>query len=85
VAREFRGQGLGLMLLRARLELCKGLKIPVTKTIFTAIQSQKIAAKVGFQVLAEREYEQLTDANGKVRFPNMAPTKYIQLCARTVP
>jgi len=73
------------MLLRARLELCKGLKIPVTKTIFTAIQSQKIAAKVGFQVLAEREYEQLKDANGQVRFPNMAPTKYIQLCARTVP
>jgi len=73
------------MLLRARLELCKGLNIPVTKTVFTAIQSQKIAAKAGFQVLAEREYEQLKDANGQVLFANMAPTKYIQLSARTVP
>jgi len=74
-----------LLIIRARFELCKGLHIPLTKTIFTAIQSQKIAAKAGFEVLAELEYEQVKDANGQVRFPNMAPTKYIQLSAKTIP
>jgi GNAT superfamily N-acetyltransferase len=85
VAPVARGKGLGLMLIRARLELCKGLRIPLTKTVFTAIQSQKIAAKAGFQVLAERVYEEVKDEEGNVRFPNMAPTKVIQLSARTIP
>ncbi|CAB3374397.1 Hypothetical predicted protein [Cloeon dipterum] len=85
VAPMSRGKGLGLLILKARLELCKGLNIPLTKTIFTAIQSQKIAAKAGFQVLVEREYDQLKGPDGKVIFPDMAPTKVIQLSAKTIP
>lgn len=85
VAPIARGRGLGLLLLKGRLELCRGLRIPLTKTVFTAIQSQKLAAKAGFQVLAEKEYEQIKDEHGQIRFPNMAPTKTIQLSARTIP
>jgi N-acetylglutamate synthase-like GNAT family acetyltransferase len=80
-----RGRGIGLLLLKGRLEVCRGLGIPLTKTVFTAIQSQKLAAKAGFHVLAEKEYEQIKDERGNVRFPNMAPTKTVQLSARTIP
>jgi predicted acetyltransferase len=79
VAPVARGRGLGLLLLKGRLEVCRGLRIPLTKTVFTAIQSQKLAAK------AEKEYEQIKDESGHVLFPNMAPTKNIQLSARTIP
>ncbi|XP_065351708.1 uncharacterized protein LOC135947069 [Cloeon dipterum] len=85
VAPISRGKGLGLLILKARLELCKGLNIPLTKTIFTAIQSQKISAKAGFQVLVEREYDQLKGPDGKVIFPDMSPTKVIQLSAKAIP
>lgn len=85
VAPIARGRGLGLLLLKGRLELCRGLRIPLTKTVFTAIQSQKLAAKAGFQVLAEKAYDQIKDEHGQIRFPNMAPTKIIQLSARTIP
>jgi len=85
VAPIARGQGIGLLLLKGRLEVCQALRIPLTKTIFTAIQSQKLAAKIGFHVLIEKEYEEIKDEQGNVLFPNMAPTKSIQLSARTIP
>lgn len=85
VAPIARGRGLGLLLLKGRIEMCQSMGIPLTKTIFTAIQSQKVAAKAGFQVLAEKEYMMIKDESGNERYPNMAPTKTIQLCARTIP
>jgi GNAT superfamily N-acetyltransferase len=78
-----RGKGLGVMLLRARIQLCKGLRIPLTKTVFTAIQSQKISDKVGFQLVYEKNYEDFVQ-DGKLVFPDMAPTKTIQLKVHTI-
>ncbi|XP_059468634.1 uncharacterized protein LOC132192614 [Neocloeon triangulifer] len=85
VAPISRGKGIGLMLLKARIDLCRDLKIPLTKTIFTAIQSQKLAAKVGFEVLQDKDYDEFKGPDGKVLFPDMAPTKSIQLSVRTIP
>ncbi|XP_059488883.1 uncharacterized protein LOC132204407 [Neocloeon triangulifer] len=82
VASEWRGKGIGKMLLEARLNLCRSLDIPLTKTVFTSVQSQKVALKSGFELLGELVYSDLTDAEGQPRFPKMHPDqKRIQMMA----
>ncbi|XP_059471035.1 uncharacterized protein LOC132194022 [Neocloeon triangulifer] len=81
VGRENRGRGLGELLLRARLELCRGLGIPLTKTSFTAAASQKLAARVGFEVVKEMSYSEMTDEDGKPEFPDLCDgVQTMQLC-----
>jgi GNAT superfamily N-acetyltransferase len=82
VCPDARGKGLGLMILRARIELCKGLNIPLTKTIFTAIQSQKVSEKAGFKIVYEKNYDDFVN-DGKLIFPGIT-TKAMQLKVYTV-
>jgi GNAT superfamily N-acetyltransferase len=74
VGRENRGLGLGQMLLEARLEMCRGLGIPLTKTMFTAIPSQKLAARVGFKVIKETGFPALLDKDGNKFFDDLHHT-----------
>ncbi|XP_063836573.1 uncharacterized protein LOC135085693 isoform X2 [Ostrinia nubilalis] len=53
---EFRGQNIGGKIFAAREPLCKALGIKATATVFTAITSQVLAAKCGYEVLAELPY-----------------------------
>lgn len=55
---EFRGQGVGEQLLRARWDLCRALGIPLTVTWFSATASQILAERVGFETLTEISYEE---------------------------
>lgn len=69
-----RGQGLGRMLLEARLRMCRGLGIPLTKSIFVSVGSQYIAAKVGFTVIKEIAYPDFLDSDGVKFFPDLYHT-----------
>ncbi|XP_062534853.1 uncharacterized protein LOC134204038 [Armigeres subalbatus] len=46
---RYRGRGIATEILRARIPLCRAFGIRVTATNFTAIGSQKAAAKIGFK------------------------------------
>lgn len=50
VNRQYRGRGIGEYLLKARIPLGKAIGVKVTSTIFSAIASQKLASKAGFQL-----------------------------------
>lgn len=83
VATHWRGKGIGQILVKGRTELCKAMGIPLTKTVFSAIQSQKVAKKGGFELLAELVYADMKKADGSPMFPNMHPDhKTIQLMAK---
>lgn len=66
----FRGQGLGLEILKARFDVCKAVDLKVTMTIFTGVASQVLAHRVGMVVIAEVLYEDFKE-DGKPAFPNI--------------
>jgi GNAT superfamily N-acetyltransferase len=66
----FRGQGLGLELLKARFDLGKAVGLKATMTVFTAQASQRLADKLGMEVLTEIVYEDCI-IDGKQAFPNI--------------
>jgi len=85
VATSWRGKGIGQLLVKGRQNLCKELGIPVTKTVFSAIQSQKVAVKGGFELLGELTYADLKGPDGQLFFPNMNPDhKQIKLMAKRI-
>ncbi|XP_022824041.1 uncharacterized protein LOC111354738 [Spodoptera litura] len=56
---EHRGQNIGAKLFEAREPLGKALGIEATATVFTATASQVLAAKCGYEVLAELDYAEM--------------------------
>ncbi|XP_026744997.1 uncharacterized protein LOC113506349 [Trichoplusia ni] len=56
-----RGQNIGAKLFAAREPLCKALGLQATATVFTAMASQVLAAKCGFEVLAELKYSDMIE------------------------
>ena len=68
VKEKFRGSGIGTELLKARLPLLQAINIPVTASLFTTIQSQKAAEKVGFQEEFSIAYEILQQKFPKFDF-----------------
>jgi GNAT superfamily N-acetyltransferase len=83
VAAKWRGKGVGQILIKGRDALCRALGIAVQKTVFSAIQSQKVALKGGFELLGEMNYADLKLPNGDPCFPNMHPDQQkIQLMAK---
>ncbi|XP_059468983.1 uncharacterized protein LOC132192830 [Neocloeon triangulifer] len=78
-------KGIFLMLMKARIDLCRYLKIPLTRTINTEINSQKVlAAKAGFEVLLDKHFEELKGPDGKMLFPEMAQHKSIQMLSARI-
>ncbi|KAJ4437957.1 hypothetical protein ANN_13896 [Periplaneta americana] len=71
VDRTFRGQGLGLEILKARFDLGRAVGMEVTMTAFTGPASQILAHRVGMDVLAEVMYEDFKDEDGKPVYPNI--------------
>nr|CAD7423244.1 unnamed protein product [Timema monikensis] len=70
VAKEFQGQGLGLELLKARSEVGRAVGLRLTVTVFTAIESQVLADRAGFQLLGEIAYQEYK-VDGKVVYPDL--------------
>ncbi|XP_065351705.1 uncharacterized protein LOC135947066 [Cloeon dipterum] len=73
VSPEWRGKGIGQLLMQARYTLSRAMGIPMTRTIFTAVQSQKVALKGGFEELGHVLYTDLKEEDGQPRFPKMPP------------
>lgn len=65
VKENLRGSGIATELLKARIPLLKTLDVTVTASLFTTIQSQKVAQKVGFREEFSMPYEILQQ-----KFPN---------------
>ncbi|KAJ0183020.1 hypothetical protein K1T71_000996 [Dendrolimus kikuchii] len=56
-----RGQNIGAKLFQAREPLAKALDIKASATVFTAVTSQVLAAKSGYQELAVLEYKDMLE------------------------
>ncbi|XP_043273485.1 uncharacterized protein [Venturia canescens] len=68
---EFRGQGLGYELLRARDEMAVAYNLQATSTVFTSTFAAKNAARAGFEVLVERDFADVRNEDGTRVFPGM--------------
>ncbi|XP_013195677.2 uncharacterized protein LOC106138920 [Amyelois transitella] len=58
---EHRGQNIGARMFAAREPLCRALKVDAVCTVFTAITSQVLAAKCGYELLAELHYSAMLE------------------------
>lgn len=82
---EFRGQGIGEEILKARVPMCKAVGLPATLTVFTAGVSQKLALKTGFKDVVQLSYEELEAANSQFRFPGITEhTKNIRFMYKLI-
>jgi GNAT superfamily N-acetyltransferase len=70
---DYRGQGLGVEILKTRTTLGKTLGLKVTMTFFTTVQGQKSAKKAGMQLLAELPYSIFKTEDGKEVYPISIP------------
>uniref|UniRef100_A0A1B6ERW8 N-acetyltransferase domain-containing protein n=1 Tax=Cuerna arida TaxID=1464854 RepID=A0A1B6ERW8_9HEMI len=71
VAKQFRGQKLGVELLEARNKIGQKYKIPSTRTIFTSATSQSIAQRAGFVSVFEIDYDKVVNDAGVIEFPGL--------------
>ena len=55
IHRDYRGLGIGPEILKARVPLCKALKVPLTSTVFSE-GGWRAAKKAGFEINLERNY-----------------------------
>lgn len=77
VSSHYRRRGIATEILRARIPLCKTLKIPLTSTVFTAVGSQKPARSIGFQVDFETPYEELAKLHDELDLSNIETSQLI--------
>ncbi|PNF19854.1 hypothetical protein B7P43_G12513 [Cryptotermes secundus] len=70
---HYRGQGLGVEILRTRRSLGKALGLKVTMTFFSTVQGQKSAEKAGMQLLAQLPYSIFKTEDGKEVYPISVP------------
>ncbi|XP_069690259.1 arylalkylamine N-acetyltransferase-like 2 isoform X2 [Periplaneta americana] len=68
VAREYRGQGLGFELLKARFDLGRAMGLPLTVTLFSPASTQWMGAQLGMKTVVEIDYEDYKDDEGHVVF-----------------
>lgn len=80
----YRGQGLGIELLRARFTMGRALNLHLTVTVFTAIASQILAHRIGMELLAEVQYADYK-VDGKMVFPDVKTKSMKTMAKRIVP
>lgn len=68
---KFRGEGIGLEMLKAREPICRAVGIPATCTVFTSIASQKLAQRAGFEEFTEISYDELSRINPEWSLPKI--------------
>ncbi|XP_063243559.1 uncharacterized protein LOC134542903 [Bacillus rossius redtenbacheri] len=81
VAKEFQGQGLGKELLKARFDVGRAVGVKLTVTAFTAIESQVLATRDGFEELARIDYKDYK-VDGKEVFPGITSKCAILMAKR---
>jgi GNAT superfamily N-acetyltransferase len=65
---KYRGRNIGAQILKARVPLCKAIGVKLTTTVFTAIASQVLAKKVGFEDNYEETYEDMAKLGPHLTF-----------------
>ncbi|XP_076754107.1 arylalkylamine N-acetyltransferase-like 2 [Xylocopa sonorina] len=78
---SYRGAALGAHLLNARTDIGREYKIPVTSTAFTSPISQKLAARCGFETVAEKNFNEYVDEKGNELLPGIE-TKTLKIMAK---
>lgn len=78
---SYRGSALGGHLLRARVDIGREYKIPLTSTAFTSPISQKLAERCGYETLLELKYEDLVDEKGNPQYPGIE-SKSVKIMAK---
>ncbi|XP_019879663.1 uncharacterized protein LOC109607629 [Aethina tumida] len=68
---KFRGDGVGVEILKTRRELCKAVGIKATFTLFTSNRSQAVARKAGFQDVVNVTFEELEKHDPKLVLPGI--------------
>ncbi|CAH0558191.1 unnamed protein product [Brassicogethes aeneus] len=63
VVPKYRGEGLGVQLLKSREDLCRAVGIPASLTLFTSLTSQAVAKKSGFTELVDVTHDELEKVN----------------------
>lgn len=58
VSREYRYRGIATEFLKGRLPMMRELGIPFTSTLFSADGTQKAAAKAGYELYLEVDYDE---------------------------
>lgn len=76
---EYRGRNIGYHILKARIPLCKEIGVKVTSTVFTAIASQTLAKKAGYELKYEITYDQLGELGWKFNDINEKSIKLMTL------
>lgn len=75
---EFRGLDVGYNILLSLEKICRTFGIDGSMIMFTCIQSQTLATRVGFKLYNEIVYDEYKDENGQVVFP-VEGTKTLKL------
>ncbi|KAK9512677.1 hypothetical protein O3M35_001051 [Rhynocoris fuscipes] len=68
---DYHGYKIGYRLLQCREPLCKALGLKATGTVFSSAAAQHLAAKAGFEILAEEGYDTY-EVDGEVGYAGMA-------------
>jgi len=74
VSHKYRGQKLGLHMLKARNDIGKKYGIPASSTVFTARASQILAERAGYQTELIQNFSEILDENGKPFFVGIEST-----------
>ncbi|XP_069690256.1 arylalkylamine N-acetyltransferase-like 2 [Periplaneta americana] len=83
VSREYRGQGLGFELLKARFDMGRAVGLPLTATLFTSDNTQWMAEQLGMDMIADLSSDDLKDEEGRSLFPGNK-NKRFKLMARRI-
>uniref|UniRef100_A0A6M2DLN8 N-acetyltransferase domain-containing protein n=1 Tax=Xenopsylla cheopis TaxID=163159 RepID=A0A6M2DLN8_XENCH len=68
---SYRGMGVAMEILKARNDMGRKVGLKATVTTFTALESQKLAEKCGYETLVEKSYEQMEKDNPAFKFPGI--------------
>ncbi|KAF5281277.1 hypothetical protein FQA39_LY05163 [Lamprigera yunnana] len=68
---DYRGQGLGIEMFKARETLSKAFGIKASVSTATSIISQKLAERAGYKVLSEISYDELKNMDSKFSYPGI--------------
>lgn len=80
---QYRGWGIGEQILRAANDLGEHIGIRTIITVFTVINSQVLAERLGYKTLNAFKYKEYLDEEGNVAFPGEDKTEKIKLMMLT--
>lgn len=83
VAPQYRGWGVGEQILRTGNELGAHIGIRTIVTVFTVINSQVLADRLGYKTLNAFKYLEYRDEDGNLYFPGVETTEEVKLMVLT--